>query len=134
MRYYSIKFALLSILIFAATPVFSQQPQSQSPSTPDQAQQPQAERPATAPHVDQEPNPSDRALETSIKDELKQDPHMAYSRITVHVTDTEVQLTGVVLNAAAKDEAAKIAGEHAGSRKVSNKLKINANLHPGSGL
>jgi osmotically-inducible protein OsmY len=55
---------------------------------------------------------------------------MAYSRVTVHVTDTEVELDGVVLTSTAKEQAAKIATEHAGGRKVKNKLKINPNTHP----
>ncbi|HEY7402787.1 MAG TPA: BON domain-containing protein [Candidatus Angelobacter sp.] len=134
MRHYFIKLALLSILALAAIQALGQQPQSQSPSAPDQTQQPQAERPATAPHVDQEPNPDDRALEQSIKADLKKDPHMTYSNVRVHVTDTQIMLTGTVQNAEAKDQAAKIAGEHAGSRKIENHLKINPNMHPGSGF
>ena len=130
MRHYSVKFALLAMLTFAAVPVLGQQPQSQSPSTPAQVQS-QAEAP---PHVDQEPNPQDRALESSIKDELKKDPHMAYSNVRVHVTDTEVMLTGTVQTGTAKTQAAKIAGEHSGNRKVENHLKVNPNMHPGSGL
>jgi len=43
----------------------------------------QAEQP---PHVDAEPNPGDRQLESKIMDDLKQDPHMAYSNVSVHVT------------------------------------------------
>jgi osmotically-inducible protein OsmY len=130
MRHNFIPLALLSILALVAIQALSQQPQSQSPSTPSQAQQP-AEAP---PHVDQEPNPEDRSLESSIKDELKKDPHMAYSNVRVHVTDTEIMLTGTVQTGTAKTQAAKIAGEHAGSRKIENHLKVNPNMHPGSGL
>jgi osmotically-inducible protein OsmY len=134
MRHNFIPLALLSILAFVAVQALSQQPQSQSPSTPGQAQ-PQAQQPAEAPpHVDQEPNPEDRALEQSIKDDLKKDEHMAYSNVRVHVTDTEIMLTGTVQTGTAKSQAAKIAGEHAGSRKIENHLKVNPNMHPGSGL
>ncbi|HEY4676534.1 MAG TPA: BON domain-containing protein, partial [Candidatus Angelobacter sp.] len=54
----------------------------------------QAEKP---PHVDAEPSPADRDLERTIKDALGQDPHMAYSRVNVHVDDKAVVLGGVVL-------------------------------------
>jgi osmotically-inducible protein OsmY len=86
------------------------------------------------PHVDAEPSPADRDLERTIKDALGQDPHMAYSRVSVHVTDKEVVLTGVVLTGTAKGQAAQIASEHAAGRKVTNRLKVNANTHPGSGF
>ncbi len=140
MRHSSVKFALLSILALAAVQALSQsQYPAPSQSQPSQSQpsqsQPQAQQPAEAPpHVDAEPSPEDRSLESSIKDELKKDPHMAYSRVAVHVTDTEVMLTGVVLTSTAKEQAAKIAGEHAGNRKIKNNLKVNPNLNPPSGL
>jgi osmotically-inducible protein OsmY len=135
MKHYSIKLALLSILTLAAVQALSQS-QYPAPSQSQQPQsQPQAQQPAEAPpHVDAEPNPDDRALEQSIQDELKKDPHMAYSRVAVHVTDTEVMLTGVVLTSSAKEQAAKIAGEHAKGRKVYNRLKVNPNTNPPSGL
>ena len=135
MRHYSIKLALLSIFAFAAVWALGQQPQSQSPSTSDQVQSQAQQQPSEAPpHVDKEPNPEDRALESSIKDELKKDPHMTYSNVRVHVTDTEVMLTGTVQTGTAKSQAAKIAGEHSGNRKIENHLKVNPNMHPGSGL
>ena len=133
MKQLSTKLALLSILIFAAVYALAQQPQSQTPSSAperSQAQQP-AEEP---PHVDAEPNPDDRALEQSIKADLGKDQHMAYSSVSVHVTDTEIMLTGTVHTSTAKKQAAKIAGEHAGGRKIENHLKVNSNTHPGSGL
>lgn len=88
----------------------------------------QAEAP---PHVDAEPNPGDRQLETKIMDDLKQDPHMAYSNVSVHVTYKEVLLTGTVMTKTAKDQAAHIAGEYAAKRKITNRIKVNSNLHPG---
>jgi osmotically-inducible protein OsmY len=127
MKYVSIKLALLSIFTFAAAYAFVQQPQSQNPPASDQSQAQQTAEPP--PHVDQEPNPEDRALENSIKGELEKDPHMAYSRVSVHVTDTEVMLRGVVLTSTAKEQAEKIAGEHAGNRKIANHLKVNSNTH-----
>jgi osmotically-inducible protein OsmY len=135
MKHYSIKLALLSILTFVAVQALSQsQYPAPSQSQPSQSQ-PQAQQPTEAPpHVDAEPNPDDRSLENSIKDELKKDPHMAYSRVAVHVTDTEIMLTGVVLSSTAKEQAAKIAGEHAGNRKIKNQLKVNPNINPPSGL
>ena len=132
MKHLSIKLALLSILTFAAAFAFAQQPQSQNPPSSDQSQ---AQQPAEAPpHVDAEPNPEDRSLESSIQDELAKDPHLAYSHVAVHVTDTEIMLTGTVKTSTAKDQAEKIAGEHAGSRKIENHLKVNSNTNPGPGL
>jgi osmotically-inducible protein OsmY len=116
--------------MFAAAFALAQQPQSQTPSSaPDQSQ---AQQPAEPPpHVDAEPNPEDRTLEQSIQDNLGKDSHMAYSSVAVHVTDTEIMLTGTVHTSTAKDQAAKIAGEHAGGRKIENQIKVNPNTHPG---
>jgi osmotically-inducible protein OsmY len=129
MKHLSIKLALLSTLVFAGVYAFSQQPQSQNPPASNQFQEHQP-----PPHVDAEPNPEDRTLEQSIKDDLGKDEHMAYSNVTVHVTDTEIMLTGTVHTSTAKSQAAKIAGEHAGGRKVENHIKVNPNTHPTAGL
>ena len=102
---------------------------AQNAQTPHQALQ--AEKP---PHVDAEPSPADRDLERTIKDALGQDPHMAYSRVAVRVTDKQVVLDGVVMTRTAKSKAAEIATEHAAGRKVTNKLKVNPNTHPGPGF
>jgi osmotically-inducible protein OsmY len=147
MKNYPVKLALMALFALAAVQASggqaqsqpqpkaeaqSQQPQSQQPeSQQPQSQQPQSQQPTEPPpHVDQEPNPDDRALEDTIKKDLGQDAHMAYSRVTVHVTDAFVELDGVVLTSTAKEQAAKIAAEHAGGRKVRNKLKVNPNTHP----
>jgi osmotically-inducible protein OsmY len=135
MKNYPVKLALLALFALAAVQASGGQAQSQpqpqsQPKAEAQYQQPQAQPTEPPPHVDQEPNPADRALEDTIKKDLGQDAHMAYSRVTVHVTDTEVELDGVVLTSTAKEQAAKIATEHAGGRKVKNKLKINPNTHP----
>ena len=129
MKNFFMKLALLSMLMFAAAYSLAQQPQSQTPSSSDQSQ---TQQPTEAPpHVDAEPNPDDRALEQSIKDDLGKDEHMAYSSVAVHVTDTQIMLTGTVHTSTAKDQAAKIAGEHAGGRKIENQIKVNPNTHPG---
>lgn len=131
MKNYPVKLALLALFALAAVQASGGQAQPQSqPKAEDQSQQPQAQPTEPPPHVDHEPNPADRALEDTIKKDLSQDAHMAYSRVTVHVTDTAVELDGVVLTSTAKDQAAKIAAEHAGGRKIKNKLKINPNTHP----
>lgn len=132
MKQLSTKLALLSILMFVAVYALAQQPQSQNPPSSDQSQ---TQQPVEAPpHADEESSPDDRALEQSIKDDLGKDAHMAYSRVAVHVTHTQIMLTGTVHTATAKSQAAKIAGEHAGGRKIENHLKVNPNTHPGSGL
>ena len=79
------------------------------------------------------PIPDDRRMEKSIKVVFGKDEHMAYSNVSVHVTDTEIMLTGTVQTAATKNRAEKIATEHAGSRKIENQIKINPNTHPGAG-
>jgi len=116
------------------TPSSQDQSQPQQPQTQpsqDQNQPQEAEKP---PHVDQEPNPDDRALEKTIMGDLQKDPHMAYSNVSVHVTDTEVVLHGTVLTETAKKQAAKIAGDHAGNRKINNMIKVNTSTHPGPGI
>jgi osmotically-inducible protein OsmY len=127
-----IAFLSLICLAFAITRAGGEQsaPTHQDPAGQDQAQPP-AHNP---PHVDAQTNPDDRKLEQQIKGELQQDPHMAYSRVRVHVTDSEVQLSGIVLTTEAKDWASKIATEHSGGRKITNHIKVNPNTHPGSGL
>lgn len=116
------RLATLAILtlLFAVT---------RSPGRGDPPQQ--AEKP---PHVDAEPDPQARNLERTITAAIKQDPHMAYSRVIVHVTDSEVMLSGVVLTNTAKDQAAQIATDHAGGRKINNKIRVNPNTHPGPGI
>lgn|SRR5262249_14561852 len=124
---YMAKLATLTILtlLFAVTRAPGR-PAPPAWDPPQQAQKP--------PHVDAEPDAQARNLEKTITNAIKQDPHMAYSRVTVHVTDSEVVLSGVVLTDTAKDQAAQIATEQAGGRKVTNKIKVNPNTHPGPGI
>jgi len=127
------RLALLMIFSFglAMITVVAQQPSTQqNPPAQDQAQQPTQ----PPPHVDVEPSPADRKLEQAISGELQKDPHMAFSRVRVHVTDQEVVLVGTVLTAAAKDQAEQIASQHAEGRKVTNKIRVNPNVHKGPGL
>jgi osmotically-inducible protein OsmY len=84
--------------------------------------------------VDQQTNPEDRKVESSIKSAFQQDAHMAYSKVQVQATDTEVILTGTVLTATAKDQAEKIASDQAGGRKITNRIRVNPNIHPGPGF
>lgn len=114
-------------LSFAIARGTAQQPQDPQAANPSQ----QTEKP---PHVTQEPDPASRNLEKTILTDLQKDPHMTYSRVRVHVTDTEIILSGVVLTATARDQAEKIAGEHAGSRKITNRIKVNPNTNPGPGI
>jgi osmotically-inducible protein OsmY len=125
MRPYSVKLAILAILtLFLAVALAAgQQPQPQISPTQGQAQE-------NPPHVDQQTNPEARAVEKSIRDALNQDPHMAFSSVSVHTSGGEIILTGSVLTSAAKDQAEKIATEHAGGEKVTNKIRVNPNIHP----
>jgi len=121
------KLLTLAILIvgFALARAAAQQPQT--PSSPAQDQQQPAEQP---PHVDVEPDPASRNLEKTIKDALQQDPHMAYSNVSVHVDPKEVILSGTVVTETAKNQAEQIATDHAEGRKVTDLIKVNPNTHP----
>jgi len=125
MRPYSVKLAMLAILtLFLAVALAAgRQPQPQVSPAQGQAQE-------NPPHVDQQTNPEARAVEKSIRDALNQDPHMAFSNVSVHTSGGEIILTGSVLTSAAKDQAEKIATEHAGGTKVTNKIRVNPNIHP----
>ena len=125
MRPYSVKLAMLAILtLFLAVALAAgQQPQPQNSPAQGQAQE-------NPPHVDQQTNPEARAVEKSIRNALNQDPHMAFSNVSVHTSGGEIILTGSVLTSAAKDQAEKIATEHAGGTKVTNKIRVNPNIHP----
>ncbi len=125
MKYYAQVAALFFLaLSFTIAQAASSQPASQ-PTEGSGVQQ--AEKP---PHVDAEPNPADRQLENTIMEDLKQDPHMAYSSVSVHVTYKEVLLTGTVMTQTAKNQAAQIAAGHAAKRKITNRIKVNSNVHP----
>ena len=129
-RYAKLFMAVIVVMSFVLVLAAGRQPQAQNLQGQSQPQQ----QPEQPPHVDTEPAPSDRALEHAIMDELKHEPHMAYSRVRVHVTNTEVLLSGVVLSDAVKDQAAQIATAHAGNRKVVNHIKVNPNIHPAPGM
>jgi osmotically-inducible protein OsmY len=125
-----VKFALAILFIWLATTLLAVQASAQytKPEDKSQAQQTASTAKQTA------AAPSSRTIEHSIKEEIKKDPTMAHSRVTVHVTDDEVVLSGVVLNKDAESRAIQIATDHAGSRKVKDMLKVNPNTHPGSGM
>ena len=125
MRPYRVKLAMLAILTLSLAVALAagQQPQPQISPSQGQAQE-------NPPHVDQQTNPEGRAVEKSITDALNQDPHMAYSNVGVHASGDEIILTGTVLTSTAKDQAEKIATEHAGGKKVTSKIRVNPNIHP----
>ena len=125
---HSAKLAILAILTMSFFMVRAVSQPFSAQNSQDQPQQ------AEKPHVDTESHPSARALERTITDAIKQDPHMSYSRVKVHVTDSEILLSGVVLTEEAKSQAEQIATEHAGGRKVTNHLKVNPNIHPAPGI
>jgi osmotically-inducible protein OsmY len=127
---YPVKLAMLAILTLALAVALATGQQPQPQISPAQSKG-QAEKP---PHVDEQTNPEARALEKSITDALSQDPHMAYSSVSVHAVGDEIVLTGTVLTSAAKDQAEKIATEHAAGKTVTNKIRVNPNIHPGPGL
>jgi|SRR5215472_7121216 len=131
MRPYLQAIAILLALSAGIARSQNQPGSQQKPPSSDQAQPAQTQNP---PHVDEDAYPEGRKVEGTIQSALSQDPHMSYSRVSVHATQTEVVLTGTVLTQAAKDNAERIAQDNAGGRKVTNKLRVNPNTHPGPGL
>jgi osmotically-inducible protein OsmY len=127
MKYYAKVAALFFLaLSFSIARAASGQPSAQPTEASGLQQQ------ESPPHVDAEPNPADRQIENTIMTDLKQDPHMAYSDVHVHVTDAEVLLGGTVKTQTAKDQAAKIARAHAAKRKITNSIKVNSSQPPGA--
>lgn len=124
-------FATLAVLTTFSLIICTVGQQAPAQNSPPQSQPQKTEKP---PHADVERNPEARDIERSILDALHQDPHMAYSRVRVHVTGKRVVLSGVVLTSGARDQAEQIASNHALGRKVTNKIRVNSNIHPGSGL
>ncbi len=120
---------LLSLAV-AAQPAGQQSRPQENPPASNQAEQ-AGQKP---PHVDPETNPQGREPEQAIEADLQQDPHMAYSRVTVLATDQEIVLSGTVLTGTAKRNAEDIARKHANGRKVTNRIKVNPSTHPGVGL
>lgn len=125
MRPYA-RIATLAILIMIFALARASGRQAQTPSAPVQNQSQPAEKP---PHVDVEPDPKSRNLEKTIKDALQQDPHMAYSNLSVHVDDQEVILSGTVVSETAKKQAVQIATDHAEGRKITDLIKVNTSTH-----
>ena len=132
MRQRSLHAAMLALLILSFT--LGRAAGQQNPPAQDQQNPAAAGQQGQPPHVDAEPNPAARQVEKNIKDALSQDPHMAYSRVRVQATDSEIILSGTVLTADAKDQAEQIAKQNAGGKKVTNRIKVNPNVHPGPGL
>lgn len=63
-------------------------------------------------------------VQTKIQSALQADPLL--SSVSVNVTDTTVTLSGTVATPAAKTSAGDIAKANAGTRKVTNNIKVNA--------
>lgn len=132
MRQRSVQVAMLALLILSFT--LARATSQQNPPAQDQQNPAASGQETQKPHVDAEPNPEARQLEQNIKAALDQDPHMAYSRVRVQATDSEVILSGTVLTADAKDQAEQIAKQNAGGKKITNRIRVNPNVHPGPGL
>ena len=67
-------------------------------------------------------------------DDLKQDPHIAYSRVSVHVTYKEVLLTGTVLTQTAKEPGCSDCLGARRQAEITDRIKVNSNTHPGPGF
>jgi osmotically-inducible protein OsmY len=124
MKHFSLKLALLSILTLGSIQFVGQPHQSHTATA---SNQPQEQQPAEAPPY--EFNIDDSVVEQAIKDKLGKDPRMPYSNVAVHVTDTRIILTGTVNTSTVKAQAAKIAAQNAGARKIENQLQVTPNPH-----
>lgn len=123
MRQRSLLFAALAILILSFAPVRaasqaypSAQPNPNPPSTADTGAS------------------TNKKIEQEIRTALKHDPHVANAKVGVHASGDAIILSGTVASAEAKDEAEQIANQHANGKKITNRIKVNPNVHPGPGL
>ena len=103
-------------------------------SAPAQSSAAQEQSPAQAANAGKQAAQSTKSIERAIEDAYRQEPKMHYSRVSVHVTSKEIWLRGVVLSNEAEKLAVKIARDHAAGRKIVDRLKVNPNTHPGSGV
>jgi osmotically-inducible protein OsmY len=111
--------------------------ESKSPQAPpDQqhapsADQQQAAQPAHA--SNDSAATDDKGVRKSILTDLNKSHDTAH-RVNVKVTHDEVLLTGTLWTQQAKDEAEKMATEHAAGRKVTNKISVRPPHRPNPGL
>jgi osmotically-inducible protein OsmY len=129
---HSLLFATLAVLILSVAPVCAAgqaNPSAQDQQNPNapSAQQSQPSQASTG-------NPTASKIAREIKTALSQDPHVANSKVGVQASGDEIILTGTVASAEVKDEAEQIATQHANGKKITNRIKVNPNVHPGPGL
>jgi osmotically-inducible protein OsmY len=129
----SVFLSTLAILMLSFAPVRAagqanpSAPDQQNPNAPGQQSQPS--------QVDKGANPTaGKKVEREIKTALSQDPHVAKSKLQVQDTGKEIILSGTVATAEDKAQAEQIATQHANGKKVTNRIKVNPNVHPGPGL
>src|SRR5262249_47565714 len=122
----------LAILILSFAPVRAAS--QANPSTQDQqnpnapgAQQSQPSKASTG-------NPSASKVAREIKAALSHDPHVANAKVGVQASGDEIILSGTVASTEVKNEAEQIATQHANGKKITNRIRVNPNVHPGPGL
>jgi len=119
-------FAFLALLFVMAR---AGAQESKSPQTPPADQQ--AAQPAHA--SSDSAATDDKGVRKSILTDLN-NSHDTAHRVNVKVTHDEVLLTGTLWTQQAKDEAEKMATEHAAGRKVTNKISVRPPHRPNPGL
>ena len=105
----------------------SQQPTSKDPTTPSSTGT-MGSNPSTTPPnepaIQSASTTSSSDLQTQIQNALKNEPTLANDNINVSVTDNEIDLSGAVANAKARQTAKRIAQSYAGNRKVKEHLTV----------
>ena len=104
---------LLAVSLFVANSR-GQQPQTQSSQAAEQAQQAQTAEQSTS---------DPKEVKKSILDALNSSDQTAH-RVKVDVEHDQVVLTGNLWSQKAKDQAEKVATDHAGGRKVVNRIRV----------
>jgi len=120
-------FAFLSLLFVMAR---AGAQESKSPQTAPADQQ-QAAQPAHA--SSDSAATDDKGVRKSILTDLN-NSHDTAHRVNVKVTHDEVLLTGTLWSQEAKDQAEKMASDHAAGRKVTNKISVRPPHRPNPGL
>lgn len=120
-------FAFLTLLFIMAR---AGAQESQKPQTPPADQQ-QAATPAHA-STDSAAT-DDKGVRKSILTDLN-NSHDTAHRVNVKVTHDEVLLTGTLWSEEAKQQAEKMASDHAAGRKVTNKISVRPPHRPNPGL
>ena len=128
MRQRSVHVAMLALLILSFT--LARAASQQNPPAQDQ------QNPSAPSQRAQQPGSSADAhqAQKSIQSTFNQDPNHSFRNVRVQETESEIILSGTVTTADLKSQAEQIANQSAGGKKITNRIRVNPNVHPGPGL